>query len=56
MEIIKRLQTEVAPNVFTPRAAYDGRKNLFAARELPFGPTGTQEVYHTLSKRFAFFV
>ena len=44
MEIIKRLQTVVAPQVFTPRAAYDGRKNMFAARELPFGPSGTQEV------------
>ncbi len=44
MEIIKRLQTVIAPEVFTPRAAYDGRKNMFAARELPFGPSGTQEV------------
>ncbi|KAH7914195.1 argonaute-like protein [Hygrophoropsis aurantiaca] len=43
MEIIQHLQTIDAVNVFTPRAVYDGRKNMFAARELPFGPTGTQE-------------
>ncbi|KAI0719595.1 argonaute-like protein [Cerioporus squamosus] len=49
MEIIKRLQTEVAPQVFTPRAVYDGRKNLFAARELPFGPSGTQEFSFALT-------
>ena len=44
MEIIDRLQTRVAPQVFTPRAVYDGRKNLFAARELPFGEARSQEV------------
>ncbi|EJF60851.1 Piwi-domain-containing protein [Dichomitus squalens LYAD-421 SS1] len=43
MEIFKRLQFDVAPDVFTPRAVYDGRKNVFAARELPF-PSGSQEV------------
>ncbi|KAI5893541.1 Piwi-domain-containing protein [Schizophyllum commune H4-8] len=35
-EMIKTLQQDVAPNVFTPKAVYDGRKNLYAARELPF--------------------
>lgn len=44
MQIIDRLQTKFAPQVFTPRAVYDGRKNLFAARELPFGESRTQEV------------
>ena len=44
MEIIARLQTVTAPQVFTPRAVYDGRKNMFAARELPFGPSKAQEV------------
>ncbi|ESK91292.1 argonaute-like protein [Moniliophthora roreri MCA 2997] len=34
MEIIKALQTTYA-DVFTPPAVYDGRKNMFAARELP---------------------
>ena len=43
MDIIKALQTRVAPTVFTPRAVYDGRKNLFTARELPFGDSGQQE-------------
>ncbi|KAF8205042.1 argonaute-like protein [Pholiota molesta] len=37
MDIIKELQTVVAPTIFTPRAVYDGRKNMFAVRELPFG-------------------
>ena len=39
MELVKKLQTEVAPAVFTPRAVFDGRKNMFAARVLPLGPT-----------------
>ena len=36
MEIIKRLQGDVAPEIFTPPAVYDGRKNMFAPRLLPF--------------------
>ena len=36
MQIMHALQTETAPEIFTPRAAYDGRKNLFSIRELPF--------------------
>lgn len=44
MDLIKQMQTVVAPQVFTPRAVYDGRKNMFAARELPFGDSGTKEV------------
>ena len=44
MDLIKQLQTNVAPQIFTPRAVYDGRKNLFAIRELPFGPEGSKEV------------
>lgn len=43
MDIIKSLQTNAAPEIFTPRAVYDGRKNMFAVRELPFGETGSQE-------------
>lgn len=42
MELMHTLQTDIAPQIFTPRAVYDGRKNLFAARELPF-QGGTQE-------------
>ncbi|KAI0092008.1 argonaute-like protein [Irpex rosettiformis] len=36
MELIRHLQEVIAPNVFTPPAVYDGRKNMFAIRELPF--------------------
>ncbi len=43
MDLIKQLQTTVAPQIFTPKAVYDGRKNLFAIRELPFGPEGSKE-------------
>ena len=52
MEIITRLQNDIAPDVFTPRAAYDGRKNLYAARELPF-PEGavSHEVYQQPNPR-----
>lgn len=44
MELVRQLQTTVAPQIFTPRAVYDGRKNVFSVRELPFGPEGTKEV------------
>ena len=44
MELIARLQSEIAPEIFTPRAVYDGRKNLFARRVLPLGPTDSKEV------------
>lgn len=44
MALIKTLQTQVAPQIFTPRAVYDGRKNMFAIRELPFGGSSSQEV------------
>ena len=36
LEIIRRLQEAVAPAIFTPPAVYDGRKNMFAPRLLPF--------------------
>ena len=42
MDLIAHLQRYVAPNVFTPRAVYDGRKNLFSSTTLQF-PTGTDE-------------
>ena len=44
MDIIKQLQLFAAPEIFTPRAVYDGRKNIFAIRQLPFGPSDSQEV------------
>lgn len=39
-EIIKTLQTVIAPNVFTPRGVYDGRKNMFSTSKFSFGATG----------------
>lgn len=36
MDIITSLQRTKAPEVFTPPAVYDGRKNLFANRRLSF--------------------
>jgi len=47
--LIKKLQHEVAANVFTPRAVYDGKKNMFAPRELPLGPTHSREFDVTLA-------
>ncbi|CCO36189.1 Protein argonaute 1A Short=OsAGO1a [Rhizoctonia solani AG-1 IB] len=35
LDLIRALQERVAPAIFTPRAVYDGRKNLFASRRLP---------------------
>jgi eukaryotic translation initiation factor 2C len=43
-EIIDRLQTHVEPELFARPGAYDGRKNIFMALELPFGDTGAREV------------
>ncbi|KAF9460917.1 argonaute-like protein [Collybia nuda] len=48
-ELIKKLQTEVAPSVFTPKVVYDGRKNIFSTRLLPFGPSNAAEFDVTLS-------
>nr|VWO95172.1 Uncharacterized protein [Ganoderma boninense] len=48
LEIIERLQTKIAPEVFTPPVVYDGRKNIFSPRELPF-PSGAQEFSFTLA-------
>lgn len=45
MELVKHLQTNVAPQIFTPPAVYDGRKNMFAPHLLPFaGGATSQEV------------
>ncbi|QRV72427.1 argonaute-like protein [Ceratobasidium sp. AG-Ba] len=46
MDLIRVLQERIAPTVFTPRAVYDGRKNLFASRRLPLegGDSQTFEV------------
>ncbi|KAG6866468.1 hypothetical protein C0991_003986 [Blastosporella zonata] len=52
MDIIKALQTS-APQIFTPRGVYDGRKNLFAARELPFDGADWKEFDVSLSTQRA---
>ena len=52
MELIARLQTEIDPVVFTPRAVYDGRKNLLAPRALPLGGADSKEVRHTTRHTF----
>lgn len=44
MDLIRELQVNVAPTIFTPRGVYDGRKNFFAARELSFGGADFKEV------------
>uniref|UniRef100_A0A8H8CLR0 Argonaute-like protein n=1 Tax=Psilocybe cubensis TaxID=181762 RepID=A0A8H8CLR0_PSICU len=48
MDIIESLQFRIAPAIFTPRCVYDGRKNIFAVRELPFGERGYQDFDVTL--------
>lgn len=55
-ELIKQLQSAVAPQIFTPRAVYDGRKNMFATRRLPLAGSDSQEVgrifsFHTGNQR-----
>ena len=52
MELIARMQTELAPDVFTPRAVYDGRTNLFAPRRLPLGDTDSREVRRAARHNF----
>ena len=43
-EIIRRLQEVIAPAIFTPRGAYDGRKNMFTPQELNLGETKSATV------------
>lgn len=49
IKVIKHLQTVVDPTTFNPLAAYDGRKNMFAARELPLGPSSSASVRITIA-------
>jgi len=53
MDLIAELQDKIAPKIFTPRAVYDGRKNLFAPRALPLGDTGSMEVRLTTRHVFS---
>ncbi|KAI6105779.1 argonaute-like protein [Pisolithus sp. B1] len=49
MELVNHLMRVEAADVFTRPAVYDGRKNMFAPRELPLGPNGSQEFNVSLS-------
>lgn len=46
MDMIQKLQEQVAPEIFTPRCAYDGRKNMYTTRKLPL-PDGKQSVRYS---------
>ncbi|KAF7433014.1 hypothetical protein PC9H_004959 [Pleurotus ostreatus] len=48
-DIIKQLQNTVAPEVFTPKGVYDGRKNIFFTQELAFGPNHSKTFDVTLT-------
>ena len=48
MKLIQNLQRSNT-DIFTPQAVYDGKKNMFAPRRLPLGPTNSQEVRHTFN-------
>ena len=45
MELIEMLQTKIAPDIFTTRVAYDGRKNIFATKLISL-PGGSQEALY----------
>ncbi|KDQ12775.1 hypothetical protein BOTBODRAFT_112494 [Botryobasidium botryosum FD-172 SS1] len=49
LELITMLQTQVAPQIFTPRVVYDGRKNIFSTNRLNL-PDDTQEFSVVLNK------
>ncbi|KAG8737204.1 hypothetical protein FRC10_008469 [Ceratobasidium sp. 414] len=51
MDLIRVLQERVAPTVFTPRAVYDGRKNMFASRRLRLSGGDSQIFDVTLGSR-----
>ena len=46
MDLVTKLQTVVAPQTFNPRAVYDGRKNMFAARTLPLKNDSEEASHH----------
>ncbi|KAI5983309.1 argonaute-like protein [Pisolithus marmoratus] len=49
MDLVNHLMRVEAVDIFTPPAVYDGRKNMFAPRELRLGPNGSQEFNVSLS-------
>ncbi|KAF8608015.1 hypothetical protein BDV93DRAFT_285950 [Ceratobasidium sp. AG-I] len=48
LDLIRILQEHVAPNIFTPRVVYDGRKNIFGSHKLNL-PGDTQTFDVTMS-------
>jgi eukaryotic translation initiation factor 2C len=48
-QIFKTLQFDVAPEIFTPQAVYDGRKNVFSSRKLDLGAEDMQEVCFSIA-------
>ena len=53
MDLIARMQTELAPDIFTPRVVYDGRRNLFAPRRLILGFNDSMEVRRAARYNFS---
>ena len=59
MEIIAKMQNDNAAT-FTPKAVYDGRKNMFSIKELSLGPKSIKQasfplIHLRLSLRFSLF-
>ncbi|KAG6844544.1 hypothetical protein H0H87_006028 [Tephrocybe sp. NHM501043] len=47
--LMKALEDQVAPEIFTGKTVFDGKKNLFAPFELPLGPTNSRRFEVTLA-------
>ncbi|KAB5595254.1 Argonaute-1 protein [Ceratobasidium theobromae] len=50
VETMKVLQEQLQPNIFTPKGAYDSRKNLFTIKRLDLGDTDSRVV--GITRRF----
>lgn len=46
VELIRILQERIAPDIFTPRVIYDGRKSIFRSRALNLSGGDSQAVSH----------
>ena len=46
---MRELQERLQPNIFTPKGAYDGKKNLFTSRKLELGDNNSRVVGYTSS-------
>lgn len=45
LEIIDRLQTRTAPNIFQPNGVYDGKNNLYVSHLLKFQGNSETVIY-----------